>query len=371
MILAIATGTGLQKAIEEKIGGFSGHIQLISYSLNASMEQEPISDQQSALDDPNLTKHWLHVQKFGHKAGIIKHKGAFEGVVLKGVQSDYDWSFFQSNLISGTVPIISDDSISSGLLVSNSLASVLNVGLGDTLTMYFFRESSQVPLQRVFYTCGIYNTGLEEFDKTWVVGDFNHIRRLNRWQKDEVGGFEILLNNIKDAPEIAEQLRDHLDFSVDAIPIQEANEQLFQWLRLFDVNILIIIIIVLIVGAINIVVALLILILESTKAIGVLKAIGASNQFIMKTFMARIANIVFQGLLFGNLLGIGIAFFQQKTGLISLNPEIYYVETVPVHIPFYTILLLNLGTALFCTVVLLLPARLIAKVSPAKTLRFQ
>jgi lipoprotein-releasing system permease protein len=371
MILSIATGTGLQKAIEEKISGFQGHLQLISYDLNVSLEQSPIHADQPILKNTGAFPEIKRFQKFGNKAGIIRVEDLFEGVVLKGVGADFDWRFFESGLVSGRLPDFSTEAASQEILLSKALQNILSAQLGDTIRMFFFREAPRPPLQRIFKIVGVYNTGLEEFDKVHVIGDFRHVQRLNNWEDHEIGGYELFVDNVKSAPFVAEKMRDYLEYAVDAVPIQESHEQMFQWLKLFDVNILIIIVIVLAVGAINIIVALLILILESTRTIGILKALGGSNRLIAQVFLFRSLQIILKGVLVGNAIGLGVAYLQKSTGFIRLNPEIYYVEAVPIEVSLLGIVILNIGTIIFSAFVLLIPARFISGISPAKTLRFQ
>ncbi len=371
MILALATGAGLQNAIEEKVSGFSGHVQVLKYDLNASLEQEPIQPNAELLSTIRNQKGVLHVQKIGQKAGILKFNDAFEGVVLKGVAADYNWNFFQSHLVEGRLPDVANQETTNDLLISSAVSRLLDIRLGDTLAMYFLREAPQPPLQRSFIVCGLFNTGLEDFDKGFVLGDFRHVQRLNKWELGQVSALEIVLESLHAAPEIAANLRRNIDYDFDAVPIQETHEHLFQWLRLFDVNILLIIVIVLAVGTINIVVALLILILERTQTIGLLKAMGATHGVVVRVFMVQAGRIIGKGLFWGNFVGLAIALAQQHFQIIGLDPEVYYVTAIPINIQPLHILLLNVGTAIFCLMALLIPAQIIARIQPKTAMQFR
>lgn len=371
MILALATGAGLQRAIEEKVSGFNGHVQILKYNLNASLEQAPITPNLQLLNSLQQDSRVQHLQVFAQKAGILKKGAAFEGLVLKGVNASYNWQFFEGHLQSGRLPQFDAAAPSSDLLISTAIARLLLAEVGDTVAMYFLREAPQPPLQRTFIICGLFNTGLEDFDKSLVVGDLQHVQRLNKWSADQIGGIELLLTKMAAAPQFAQYIRKNLDYDLDAVPIQEAHEQLFQWMRLFDVNILLIIIIVLAVGTINIVVALLILILERTRTIGLLKAMGATHRLVVRVFLFQAVGIVGRGLLWGNLVGLAIAFAQLKFQIIGLDPTVYYVNAIPIHIQPLHILLLNVGTAVFCVMALLVPAQIIARIKPQTAIQFR
>ncbi len=370
MILAIATGTGLRKEIRNKVIGFGGHIQILNYQPNPTLEQTPVGKSDSLYmvlkNDPRIS----HIQAFGKKAGILKKDDLFEGTVLKGVDSSFDWNRFAPYLKEGHLLHPLDTTRNDSLLISTALAKKLAIGLNEKVSIYFVREAPKPPLLRYFYVAGLYQTDFEEIDNTFVVGDLRHIQRLNKWSNSETGGFEVFVKDESEAPEIASNLRVMLPFELDALTSRQLNEQLFQWLDLFDINIAIILIIMIIVAIINISIALLILILERTQLIGILKALGSSNVSIRRIFLWNAFYLILRGLFWGNLIGIGACLLQQEFGLVKLDPATYYVSEVSVNLDWLNLLFLNLGTVLVCLVCLILPSYLISRISPVKAIRF-
>ncbi len=371
MILSVSTGLGLKQAISDKIVGFTGHLTITNYDLNESYEQQPISMDSIAIDELMQLPGVAHIQAFGTKAGILKGKEDFEGVVLKGVAANYNWHFFADNLREGRIPTIKTDTRNDSVLISRVLANRLQLGLNDTLRMYFIQQPPRPPRIRTFYVGGIYSTGLEEFDKTYLLGDLHHVQRLNSWRTDEAGGYEVQLRSIDDVDMTAHYLRDELPYNLDARTVRSQNEQLFQWLDLFDLNIYLIITIMVIVAIINMISALLILILDRTNMIGLLKALGLANWPLMHVFLYQSGQIILRGLLWGNVIGIGICLIQQQFGLVKLDPETYYVTEAPILLDATWLLLLNLGVVVVCVIALLLPALLVSRISPVKALRYE
>jgi len=370
MIVSMATGFGLKKAIGDKIVGFFGHITISNYDINNSFENAPIvltdEDSVALFVMPNLN----YVQPFATKAGILKGSEDFEGVVLKGVDSAYNWHFFENNLRNGQLPTLNTEQASNQVLLSTLLANKLKVATGDTVRMYFIQEPPRPPRIRNFIISGLYETGLEEFDKTYLIGDLRQVQRLNGWQNAEVGGFEIFVIDANKNIENASWLRNNLSYTLDARSVQSQNEQLYQWLKLFDINLYLIIAIMIIVALINMVNALLILILDRTNMIGLLKALGASNAGIIKIFLYQSAHIVIRGMLWGNIIGLGFCFIQSQFQLISLDPQTYYVSHAPIYIEVWQIVLLNGGVFAICVLFLVIPALLVSKISPVRALRY-
>ncbi len=371
MIVAVATGLGLKKAISDKIIGFTGHITVTRYEINSSYEQQ-------AIDLDSLTSATIksidgvqQIQAFGTKAGILTGKEDFEGIVLKGVTQNYNADFFTQNLRQGKLPIFSDSVRNDSVVISQNLANRLQLALYDTVRMYFIQEPPRPPKIRKFFISGIYATGLEEFDKTYIIGDIKHVQRLNGWKNTEVGGYEIFLTSTKNVEDKTQQLRSFLPYDVDARSMRSENEQLFQWLDLFDLNIYLILSIMVIVAIINMVSALLILILDRTHMIGLLKALGLSNLRLMYIFLYQSIQIIVRGLIWGNAIGIGICLLQQEAGIFKLDPETYYVSEAPVLIDIPVLLALNAGILLICLVTLLIPALLVGRISPVKALRYE
>lgn len=368
MLLSIIIVTGFKKDISDKIIGFGSHITISSFTDNQSFETEAIQLDSALLTSLESNNEIKHINTFATKAGIIKTSDDILGVVLKGVSSDYDWRFFKNNLIDGSVPQLSDSSKSNQVLISEQSAKTLQIGVNDKLVMYFVQDPPRV---KKFEVVGIYNTAFVDFDKLFVLGDIKHIQGLNSWKKNEVGGIELTLNNFKKLEEVTSDIYDKTAYNLNVQSIKEKTPQIFDWLDLQDVNVRVILILMLIVGGVNMITALLILILERTKTIGILKALGTSNWSVRKVFLYSALNLILKGLFFGNVIGLGFAYLQQKFQFISLDANTYYMNTVPINFDFTYILLLNIGTIVVCYLILIIPSIIITKITPIKAIRFE
>ncbi len=372
MLFSVATGVGLQKKIKEKISGFNGDIQVSNYDTNNSkVTVSPISIDQPFYPDfkevPNIRK----VQPFATKAGIIRTAEEFEGIVLKGVDTNYDWSFFKEYLVDGEIPLISDK-LTSQVLISNRTSKRLRLKVGDSFHMFFVKDNpNKAPNSRKFTVSGIYNSGFEEFDKTYLIGDIKHIQKINKWSNDKVGGFEMFVYDFDDLQETGFDVYNNIDSTLNATTIAEKFPAIFEWLSLFDTNIAVIIGIMILIAGINMITALLVLILERTQMIGVLKALGNNNWSIRKIFLYNAAYLIGRGLLWGNLIGIGLLVIQKYFGIISLNPETYYVNQAPVYLNLNYIVLINSGTLILCLLMLIVPSYIVSKISPVKAIKFE
>ena len=289
-------------------------------------------------------------------------------MILKGVDTDFDWTFFQENLIAGEVLSLNDSSTTNSVMISENIANSLRLKVADNLIMYFVQEP---PRARKFEISGIYNTELEEFDELYVLGDIKQIQKLNAWGKDSVGGFALTINDFEELEKQTQMVYEKTPYNLNAQSTKELNPQIFDWLKLQDINVNVVIILMLIVAAINIITVLLILILERTKLIGILKAIGQTNWSIRKVFLYNATYLIIKGLFWGNLLGITLSLFQKQFHIISLNPATYYMKSVPIHLLLSDILILNLGVIITCFIILILPTYLITKITPIKAIRFE
>nr|MBC7612635.1 ABC transporter permease [Pseudopedobacter sp.] len=369
MILSLAIVKGFKSEIREKVRGFNGDVQFIKYDLNSSYENSPF-----ILNDQNLKQAQKfngveHVVPFATKPGIIKANEEVEGVILKGVDKNYDWSYFKNILVSGKT-INFKDSAQAGkeIIISEVLAKRLNLKVGDDFLMYFIQESLR---KRKFEIVGIYNTGVEEVDKTYVIGDLSLIRKLNNWSKNEVGGYEIRITDFSKVDHFSYQLADFLPPQIKSISVKENYPVIFDWLSLLDVNAQIILALMLIVAVINMISALLIMILERTNMIGILKALGYNNWGIRKIFLYNASYLVGVGMILGNIFGLGLGFFQQKTHYFKLDEASYYMKFVPIQFSLIDVCLINLGTLLVCLLILLIPSMLVSKISPIKAISFK
>ena len=368
MLISIMVVTGFKNDISDKIIGFGSHITISNFTNNQSYESEPISVEQDFYTSITAVEGVKHISPFATKAGIIKTADEIQGVVLKGVSPDYDWTFFKDNLVSGSVFEVNDSVKSNQILISENISKTLDLHVGDGLVMYFAQNPPRV---RKFHISGIYNTAMSDFDKLFMLGDINHIQALNGWKNNEVGGFEIQLTNFDDLDKITDEVYNLTPYNLNAQSIKEKTPQIFNWLDLQDVNVQVILILMLIVGVINMITALLILILERTKTIGILKALGATNWSVRKILLYSAVNLIVKGLLVGNAIALSFAFLQQQFSLISLDPATYYMHTVPINFDLTYILLLNIGTVVVCYVVLIVPSVIITEITAIKAIRFE
>jgi lipoprotein-releasing system permease protein len=371
MILAVAVLVGFQTEIRNKVIGFSAHIQIDNFDENASYESSPVSINQPFYPGLEEAEGIKHIQVFALKAGIIKTEDQLQGVVLKGIGPDFDWDFLKKHLISGSVFQVNDTSVSGELLISGMIANKLKLKAGDEVRMYFLSGSETQPRARKFTVSGIYATGLEEFDEVYVIGDLRHIQKLNNWGNDMVSGFEVFINDFKSLNKIGEMVYQIIGYDLNAETITEAYPQIFDWLRLMDINVVIILVLMILVAGITIISTLLIMILERTNMIGILKALGIKNNELRKLFLHLTARIIARGLLWGNIIGIGMALIQDWTKALPLDEESYYISYVPVSLNISHILLINAGTFLICLVMVLIPGYIIGRITPVKAIRFR
>lgn len=374
MILAVSILTGFKKEIREKVVGFGSHIQIMNFDSNISFETTPISDTQEFIPKIKQIPGIRHLQVFATKAGIIKTDEDIQGVVLKGIGSDFDWSYFSSNMVDGSVFTVNDTGRTDKVIISKKISDMLRLRTGDSFVMHFIQDP---PRMRKFTICGIYETSLEEFDKIYVFCDIGHIKRLNGWEDDQVSGFEIFIDDFDKLDAMTMAVRDAIGYKITeeeakfkVTNIKIKYPQIFDWLNFQDINVIIIIFLMLVVAGFNMISGLLILILEKTNMIGILKALGSEDSTIRRVFLYQAAYLIGKGLLWGNLIGIGLAFIQLKTGVITLDPSSYYIKTVPVNLELAHILLLNAGTMAAIVIMLLVPSQLISRITPVKAIRY-
>ena len=367
MTLALAIVSGFQKEIRDKVIGFGSHIQINSFESRNSLEGNPISSNQEFY--PSITENdgIRHIQVFAIKTGIVKTKDEIQGVVLKGVGSDFDWNFFSQKLISGKHFTVNDSSKTNEIIISNTIASKLKIKVGDHLNTYFIQ---QPPRARKFEIVGIYESGFSQFDELYCLVDIKQIQKLNDWKKDEISGFEVLINQFDDLFKMDDFIYEHIGYDLNAINIVDANPDIFNWLELQDINVIIIIVLMLVVAAINIISALLILILDRINMIGILKALGASNWSIRKVFLINASYLIGLGLFWGNLIGISFCLLQQKFEFIKLKQESYFVSVVPIDMHISDLILLNVGTLVICLTSLILPSIMVTRINPVQAIRF-
>jgi lipoprotein-releasing system permease protein len=368
MLLSIAIITGFQNEITSKVIGFSSHIQVSNFSNGNSYESTLLKNTDSLKTSLSSVEGIKHIQTYATKAGIIKTEEEIQGVVLKGVGNDFEDSFLQSILIEGQIPSFGEATKSKEVVLSLAIARQLNLNVGDDFQMYFIQQPVRV---RQFKIAGIYDSGVAEFDDRLVIGDIGHIQKLNKWSSKEAGGLEIQLNSFDNLDEISQLIYSNIGFDLNAKTVIDNNPQLFDWLELQNMNVRVILILMLIVGAINMITALFILILEQTQLIGTLKALGSQNWHIRKVFIYHSLYLILKGIFWGNVVGIGLCLIQKHFQIIELDKSTYYMSFVPIDINILHILALNLGTFTICWLILIIPSYLISKINPIKAIRFE
>lgn len=375
MILSVAIITGFKKAVKEKVSGFGGHIQITNFDSNISFETTPVSINPSFLPQIAELNGIKTIQPFALKGGIMRTKSEMQGVLLKGVDGVYNWDFFRNNLVSGTLPDYTSGTRSLEILISNTIGKKLGLGVNDTITVYFIQNPPRV---RKFAIVGVFDTGLKEYDELMVIADIRQVQRLNEWDEAQVSGFELFINDFDQLT----AMTDSVYFSVNnnfqqnaqkymVKNIQEIVPQIFDWLRLSDINVWVILSIMSLVAGFNVITALLILIIERTRMIGILKAMGSRDKLIRQIFIMKAMYLLGKGLFWGNIFGISLALFQQFTHFFTLDAEAYYVNYVPIHLDIVHVLLINAGTILIVFTMLLIPSWAVSRISPVKAIRFQ
>lgn len=372
MLVSIATGVGLQKKIREKVSAFNGDIIISNFDTNFSNDsQNPISKKQDFYPTFKNIDGIKHVQVTASKGGVIRTETDFEGVVVKGVGEDYDWEYFNDYLIEGKLPDFKGD-LNEDVLISEYLANRLHLKLGDKVTTFFLNdEVSKTPRSRGFNIVGIYNSGFQQFDEQFIITDIRHIQRLNKWEDDQIGAFEVFVYDFDEIIPIGQKVYNETGSTLDTQTIRQKYASIFEWLDLFDFNIIMIIGIMILVAGINMITALLVLILERTQMIGILKALGSSDWSVRKVFLYNAMYLIGVGLFWGNVIGIGLLMVQKYGKVFKLNPDTYYVNEAPIYLNWEYILILNGGTFLLCLLMLLIPSFIIAKISPVKAIRFE
>ena len=371
MLISVAIAAGFQKKISDKMTGFKGHIQIVNYDTNNSdISTAPISIKQDFYPEFKDIEGIKNVQIFANVGGIIRTPTDFEAIVFKGISSDYDFTFFKEYLTEGRLPNFNQDR-NKEILISESIANRLHFKLNDPIQTLFSAEKSRLKYKmRKPIIVGVYNTGFEQFDKTMLIGDIREVRKINKWNDDQIGGFEVLIDDFDELTSKGNEIYSTIGATLNSTTIIENYPLIFEWIKLFDNNVWFIIAIMILIAGINMITALLVLILERVQMVGILKALGSANWSIRKIFLYNASYLILKGLFWGNLIGITLLLIQKYFKVISLNPETYSVATVPVDISFIAIFLLNLGTLLLCFLMLIIPSYIITKIQPSKSIKF-
>ena len=376
MILTVAIVKGFQREVRDKLIGIGSHIQITNYDNNSSDEPQPISRNQPFLKQIQKDGLIEHIQIYTTKTGIVKTKNLNEGIVLKGIGEDYDWTFISRNLKQGKIFTLSDTGLSRSIVISKFMADKLELSLNDKMIIYFLSkkgDSSSVQYEqrvKTFFISGIYETGMEDIDKSLALVDIRQLQKLNYWNSDQIGGFEMTIRDYNEIDKAGDEVNDLIGDGLVAQTIKEINPTIFSWLELQDVNAVIVIALMILVAGINMISALLILILERTNMIGILKALGATNKSIQQVFLYNAAYLIGKGLMWGNIIGLGLAFIQKYYGIFKLDEATYYVAVIPIELNWIHLVLLNIGTLVCCLLMLLIPSFIVSRITPVKAIRF-
>jgi lipoprotein-releasing system permease protein len=370
MVISVAVVVGFKEQIRDKVIGFVAHIQIESLSNNLSWEVTPFTLDDSFIDKLMEINGIKHVQAVASKAGIIKTEDQIQGIVLKGIGVDYDWTYLSVYILEGKKPMISDTGRSEEVLISKKIAEKLDIKIGDPLRMWFVSGENQQTRGRRFLVTGIYETGLVEFDDMYIFGDIQHVQRLNNWQADQFDAVEISIFDVNNMKEIAEEIYFTIPVDLTASTANESYPHIFDWLDLQDMNVIILIILMILVSGITMISTLLIIILERTSMVGILKAMGADNRFIQRVFLINTLALFAKGMFWGNLISIGFCLLQLQYGFLKLPAESYYLSEVPIHFSWVHVLVINAGALAVWFLTLTIPTSVISKIQPSRAIRY-
>lgn len=371
MIISVAIVVGFKKSISDKIIGFAAHLQIVPFDNNASLEEQPLTINEAFVEKLAARPEISHIQFTAKKAGVLKTDDQIQGVIIKGVGADYDRNFLEENMLDGSFPNVSPEKKTNEVLISGTLSDRLKVNIGSELRVWFISGEQAQVRGRKFTVSGIFKTSLEEFDKRFIIADIRHLQKLNNWTENQAGSIEVFINDADKLDEVADSLYREIPYDLNIITVTDEYPQIFNWLDLLDMNVAVVLVLMILVAGITMVSTLLIIILERTNMVGVLKALGANNASIRKVFLMKAAVIISKGMFWGNVAGMGFYFIQKYFQLIKLSPENYYMDFVPVELSLVNFLLLNLGTFIICLLMLIVPSYYISRIVPARALRYE
>ena len=376
MIISVSVVLGFKHTIRDKVIGFGSHITVANFMAIQSDDQYPIVMNDSMMNVLRKTEGVRHVQRFALKSGILKTDNDFMGLLFKGIAEEYDTTFIHNNMVSGSIPKFSATKGSQQLVISKYIADKLLLKTGDKVFAYFIAPGDV--RARRFTIAGIYETNLAHFDKLLVFTDLHTTVRLNGWEDDQTSGAELLVNDFSQLNTVEDRIIDNVNRTIDHYGSTYSSEtiidsvpNIFAWLDLLNLNVWIILALMVAVAGFTMISGLLIIILERTSMIGIMKALGARNSTVRHTFLLFAVFIIGRGLLIGNLIALVLIAFQHFTGLVTLDASTYYVSTVPVEVNWLYFLLINVATLVICTLVLIGPSFLVSHIHPAKSMRYE
>ncbi|MEQ8241304.1 MAG: FtsX-like permease family protein [Cyclobacteriaceae bacterium] len=367
LIVAFMVLGGFEKVIKDKIFSFGGHLDITKYSLSTSFEDNVIDVADSLVDGLKKYEEIDRVVPYAYKAGLLKTDEEVQGVIVKGVGDTFDSNTFSRNIIAGNFPEFVEDGYSTEVLISAKIANYLTLSVGDEIVLFFVQNP---PRARKVVVSGIYETGLEDFDEKIILADLKLLARINNWKTGQAGGLEIYLKKDTDMDRMEEELFNFLNYDLYIDKASDKYPQTFDWLRMLDRNVIIFFTLILVVACVNMISILLILIMERTQMIGVLKAVGAENALIRKIFIWNGLQLIIKGLFWGNLIGLGFCFLQSQFQLIPLDPTNYYMDTVPILFNYPALLILNVLSVAIVGLTLIVPVAIISRITPVKAIRF-
>ncbi|MBE0649625.1 MAG: ABC transporter permease [Bacteroidales bacterium] len=371
ILASVAIVIGFKHSISDKVTGFAAPIRIVPFDKNESYQQMPLKLEDRFLKDLKANKEITHIQFTAEKAGVLKTSEQIQGVILKGVGKHYDWSYLKSNLVAGHLPVLDSATAGREVLISEKMARKLLLKVGDPVRIWFITGSQSEAIGRKLWVSGIYSTGLEEFDNHYIIGDIRQIQELNQWKSDQVGSIELKVRDFKNLNKIAQSVYESLPFNLNVRTITQEYPEIFSWLDLLNTNVVVILVLMILVASITMISTLLILIIERTNMVGILKTLGTNNRVIRKIFLYKAAYIIGLGMFWGNVIGMSFYYIQDKFRIFKLDPKSYYVSYVPVELHGSYWLLLNAGTFLICLLMLILPSYYITRIRPARALRYE
>ena len=374
MVITIAVVTAFKTEIRKKVIGFGSHIQIINHDSNISFETIPISENQDFLSVLESMPEIKKIQVYATKPGLIKTKTDNQGIIAKGIDENFDWTFFNENLVEGKSLNITDSVTTNDVLISKAIASLLRLKVGDEFGMYFINKKQRL---RKFKISGIYETSLEEFDKQFILVDIKHIRKLNNWEDDQISGFEILINDYRNIDQIKRQIENFVAYrfledgsTLMVVSIKDKYPQIFDWLGLLDMNVIVILLVMAFVAIINMITGVIIIILDKTNMIGIIKALGATNKFVMNIFLYQSFILIIRGLVLGNFIALSLCYLQKTFQFLKLNQTSYFIDYVPVQLNLYHISLVNICSLFLIFIFMFLPVMVVININPIKTIRY-
>ena len=375
MLVSVSIVLGFQKEVQDKVLGFGAHIKVLNYKSIGQQEFSPIVIDDSITSKLQAIPNVASVARFCIKPGMLKTDANFKGIAIQGIGGDYDQSFISSHLVKGEIPEFTDSVSSGKLVISQAMAREMQVDTGQEIYAYFFEKTVRA---RKFTVAGIYQTNLTDFDKNFAYTDLCTIHRLLGWDSQQYAGAEIRLKDFERLDETLMDVINKVNHKQDAygnyyssLTIRQEHPQIFGWLQLLDMDIVVILILMICISTFTAVSGLLIIILERTNFIGIMKALGARNKQVRHLFLNYALLIILRGIVLGNLLAFALIYLQKQFGLITLNPEVYYVEAVPVLVNWWWVLAIDLGTLVVSALAMIVPSFVVSNITPAKSIRFE